>query len=190
MTSVNQKPQKPKSWVTLDEIQRKTRHYIAQTVQLRHPKTRHDIRRSCMIFIIKIILNLICLVMTFAWEANYITSWYLGKPEATTANILSGHSLWNSERLAVTLLKQNSWVELSATLRGMIKPSSSWHYRLWSSAFFPFHNAQDRQYWLSTSTNQKPQKPKSWVTLDYWLAMTFLKTMQLSESLVQLYGPW
>ena len=35
MTSMNQKLQKPKSRVTLDLTQRKTRHYIAQTVQLK-----------------------------------------------------------------------------------------------------------------------------------------------------------
>ena len=35
MTSMTQKLQKPKSWVTLDLTQRKTRHYIAQTVQLK-----------------------------------------------------------------------------------------------------------------------------------------------------------
>ena len=80
---------------------------------------------------------------------------------------LSGHSFWNSERPAVTLLKQDSRVELSATLRRVIKPSSSWHFKLWPSAFSPFHSAQDRQFWLMTLMNQKPQKPNSWVTLDF-----------------------
>ena len=62
---------------------------------------------------------------------------------------------------------QDSWVELSATLRSVITPSSSWHFKLWSPAFCPIHSAQDRQFWLTTSMNQKPQKPNSWVTLDY-----------------------
>ena len=44
------------------------------TLVLKHRKTRHDIPRSCMIFIVKIILNLLCLVMTFAWKAGYIPS--------------------------------------------------------------------------------------------------------------------
>ena len=44
----------------------------------RHPKTRHDIHRSCMIFIVKIILNLLCLVMAFAWMAGYIPSQHSG----------------------------------------------------------------------------------------------------------------
>ena len=43
-------------------------------------------------------------------------------------------------------------------LRRVIKPSSSWHFKLWSSAFFPFHSTQDRQFWLTTSMNQKPQR--------------------------------
>ena len=44
------------------------------TLVLKHLKTRHDIPRSCMIFIFKIMLNLLCLVMTFAWKAGYIPS--------------------------------------------------------------------------------------------------------------------
>ena len=44
----------------------------------RHRKTRHDIHRSCMIFIVKIILNLLCLVMAFAWIAGYIPSQHSG----------------------------------------------------------------------------------------------------------------
>ena len=62
---------------------------------------------------------------------------------------------------------QDSWVELSATLRPVITPSSSWNFKLWPPAFCPIHSAQDRQFWLMTSMNQKPQKPNSWVTLDY-----------------------
>ena len=133
MTSMNQKPQKPNSWVTLDYKQRKTRHDILQnhavdwkflqlygawyslpaantlncgyrrffhsfplkklyfdlwllkirgrksrktltTLVLKHRKTRHDIPCSCMIFIVKIILNLLWLVMTFSWKTGYIPS--------------------------------------------------------------------------------------------------------------------
>ena len=44
------------------------------TLVLKHRKTRHDIPRSCMIFIVKIIRKLLCLVMTFAWKAGYIPS--------------------------------------------------------------------------------------------------------------------
>ena len=48
------------------------------TLVLKHRKTRHaaghDIPRSCMIFIVKIKINLLCLVMTFAWKTG---SWYL-----------------------------------------------------------------------------------------------------------------
>ena len=62
---------------------------------------------------------------------------------------------------------QDSWVELSATLRPVITPSSSWNFKLWPPAFCPIHSARDRQFWLMTSMNQKPQKPNSWVTLDY-----------------------
>ena len=133
MTSMNQKPQKPNSWVTHDYKRRKTRHGIPQnhaveckflqlygawyslpavntlncghrrfphfiplrklyfdwwlleirgrnnrktltTLVLKHRKTRHDIPRSYMIFTVKIVLNLLCLVMKFAWKAGYIPS--------------------------------------------------------------------------------------------------------------------
>ena len=36
------------------------------TLVLKHRETRYDIPRGYMIFIVKIILNLLCLVMTFA----------------------------------------------------------------------------------------------------------------------------
>ena len=48
------------------------------TLVLKHRKTRHDIPRGGMIFIVKIILNLLCLVMTFAWKAGYIASQHSG----------------------------------------------------------------------------------------------------------------
>ena len=86
---------------------------------------------------------------------------------------------------------EDTWVELSATLRRKITPSSSWHFKLWPPAFFPFHSVQDRQFWLMTSMNQKPQKPNSWVTLDYKQRKTrhaFLKTMQLSGSFCNFTG--
>ena len=100
--------------------------------------------------------RLFCLTISVNRKLQQPTSWA----------ILSGHSFWNSERLTVTLLKQDSWVELSATLRRVRKHSSSWQFKLWPSAFSPFHSSRDRQFWLVTSINQKPQKPKSWVTLD------------------------
>ena len=106
---------------------------------------------------------------------------------------LSGHSFWNSERPAVTLLKQDSRVELSATLRRVIKPSSSWHFKLWPSAFSPFHSAQDRQFWLMTLMNQKPQKPNSWVTIDYKQRKTRNDIPQnhaVEWKFLQLSGAW
>ena len=36
------------------------------TLVLKHRETRHDIPRGCMMFIVKIILNFLCLVMTLA----------------------------------------------------------------------------------------------------------------------------
>ena len=136
MTSINQKPQNPNSWVTLDYKQRKTHNDIPQnhamwkflqlygalyslpvvntlncgyrrflhsfqlrklyfdwwfllirgrkriktfaTLVLKHRKTRYDTPRSCMIFFVKIILNLLCLVMTFACKAGYIPPQHSG----------------------------------------------------------------------------------------------------------------
>ena len=88
---------------------------------------------------------------------------------------------------------QDSWVELSATLRPVITPSSSWHFKLWPPAFCPIHSAQDRQFWLMTSMNQKPQKPKSWVTFGYKQRKTRHDIPQnhaVEWKFLQLYGAW
>ena len=53
--------------------------------------------------------------------------------------------------------KQCSWVDVSATLRGVIQPSSTEHFKLWLSAFSPFFSAQEVTFWLMTSLNQRPQ---------------------------------
>ena len=149
MTSVNQKLQKPKSWVKLDSTQRKTHHSIAQTVQSRRALGNFKLWPSAFSPFYSTQDRLFCLTISVNQKVQQPTPW------ADTRFETAKNSPW-----------QDNWVELSATLRRMIKPSSSWYFKLWPSAFFPFHSAQDRQFWLMTSMNQKPQKPNSWVTLD------------------------
>ena len=89
--------------------------------------------------------------------------------------------------------KRYSWVKLSATLGRVITPSSSWHFKLWPSAFFLFHSAQERQFSLMTSMNQKLQKPNSWVTLDYKQREARHDIPQnhaVEWKFLQLYGAW
>ena len=57
--------------------------------------------------------------------------------------------------------KPCSWVDVSATLRGVIQPSSGEHFKLWPSAFFPFFSAQEIIFGLMTSLNQTRQKPQN-----------------------------
>ena len=57
--------------------------------------------------------------------------------------------------------KPCSWVQVSATLRGVIQPSSGEHFKLWPSAFSPFYSAQEIIFWLMTSLNQRPQQPQN-----------------------------
>ena len=75
---------------------------------------------------------------------------------------LEWRSIRHSWRLAITLLKPYCREELWATLRRVIKPSSSQHFKLWPSAFSPFCSTQDRLFCLTISVNQKPQQPTPW----------------------------
>ena len=83
------------------------------------------------------------------------------KMEAAKAKLLNDARLQTAKDSPWHSSKPCSWVEVSATLRGVIQPSSGEHFKLWPSAFSPFYSAQEIIFWLMTSLNQRPQKPQN-----------------------------
>ena len=74
--------------------------------------------------------------------------------EAAKAKNMSDAQLEKAKDSPWRSSKPRSWVEVSTTLRGVIKPSSGERFKMWPSAFFPFYSAQEIIFCLMTSLNQ------------------------------------
>ena len=90
-------------------------------------------------------------------------------------------------------LKSAIWLtdKIARKFKNTIKPSSSWHVNLWPSAFSPFHSVRVGNFdWLLRWNRSRKSQKLEWRSMrnSERLAMTFLKTMQMSGSFCNLTG--